>query len=208
MVAPAPASAKSKAGTEAQNESESSADPTNADNDGAAEDTARAPVVPAAAQGAEAKARASGPTAGAAPTLASVRLLLKRGDADGALAGLYRLRAQRPPAERASMIARWIGHVYFDRRWWTDALREYRFAITLDRSARSDTTLIHNAVRALGDPATASRARRLLSDYVGKSATASLRRAADAGASPLLRRNAQLLAADLEGHPGKRRAAR
>src|SRR5262249_25466515 len=112
------------------------------DSDGSAENAAEAPRVPAAAL---AQAKAGSAQAASPPTIAGVRALLQRGDSDGALAALYRLRAQRPPAERASLLARLIGHVYFDRQWWTDALREYRFALTLDRAAaHKDATVIHN----------------------------------------------------------------
>jgi uncharacterized protein HemY len=132
-------------------------------------------------------------------TLADVRALLRRGDADAALAGLYRLRRAKPPARESAAIATLLGHLYFDRRWWTDALKEYRFAVTLSPRAKSDATLANNAVRLLGQPATYGRARRLLLVYVGKPALPSLRRAAKGGATPLIRRRAAELQAQLEG---------
>jgi hypothetical protein len=132
-------------------------------------------------------------------SIADVRALLRKGDADGALAGLLRLRRQRPSsASKASMIASLLGHLYFDRKWWTDALREYRFAVKMDGHARSDATLVNNTVRTLGDRATSSRARRLLVAYIGRSAIPALRRAARSGASPMERRNAQRVLSQLE----------
>lgn len=132
----------------------------------------------------------------AAPTvhnLAGVRALLKHGDAEAALAALLRLRKLKQPPARASEMARLIGNLYFDRRWWTDGLREYRFAITLDTRARQSATLIDNSVHALTERTTYPRARRLILDYIGRGAMPSLRRASRSGQPPVLRRRAQSL---------------
>jgi hypothetical protein len=133
-------------------------------------------------------------------TVADARALLRKGDADGALAGLYRLRRTKPapPAVRSSEIASLIGSIYFERRWWTDALREYRFAITLDGRARKNDALVGNSVRALAERTTYARARRLILEYVGRNASPALRRAAKSGATPALRRRAQKVLATLE----------
>jgi serine/threonine-protein kinase len=138
-----------------------------------------------------------------APSIRSVsdaRALIRKGNLDGALAGLHRLRRARPTpsASKSSEIATLIGDLYFDRKWWTDGLREYRFAITLDGRARRSNTLIDNSVHALADRSTYSRARRLILDYVGKSAAPALKRAARSGSTPTLRRRAQKLLATLE----------
>jgi serine/threonine-protein kinase len=162
--------------------------------------------------GADEDDRAPPPEVPAAPrrempqvhTLADVRALLKKGDADGALAGLYRLRRARPaPAPRAAAeIASLIGNLYFDRRWWTDALKEYRFAVTLDAREKGDVALVANAVRSLGDKQTYPRGRRLILYYVGRGAAPALRRAIKSGASPLARKNAQTVLTLLEGKGG------
>jgi serine/threonine-protein kinase len=133
-------------------------------------------------------------------TIADARTLLRKGDTDGALAGLYRLRRARPapPAVRNSEIASLIGSIYFERRWWTDALREYRFALTLDPRARKNDALIGNSVRALGERTTYARARRLILDYVGRGATPALKRAVKSGQTTALRRRAQKVLATLE----------
>ena len=138
-----------------------------------------------------------------APSIRSVgdaRALIKKGNLDGALAGLHRLRRARPTpsASKSSGIATLIGDLYFDRKWWTDGLREYRFAIALDGRARRSSTLIDNSVHALADRTTYPRARRLILDYVGKSAAPALKRAARQTSSPTLRRRAQKLLATLE----------
>jgi hypothetical protein len=167
-----------------------SPDDESTDDDGSAEDD-----------------RAPPPELAAAPhrempevrTLADVRGLLRRGDADGALAALYRLRRAKPTPARAAEIATLLGNLYFDRRWWSDGLKEYRFAISIDPRSRTNGALINNTVRALGDRNTYPRARRLLVSYVGRSALSALRRAARSG-SPLARRNAQAVLAQLEHH--------
>jgi hypothetical protein len=138
-----------------------------------------------------------------APAIRNVndaKALIRRGDADGALAGLQRLRHARPApsAVRSSEIATLIGDLYFDKKWWTDALREYRFAITLDARAKRNDILVNNSVRALADRTTYPRARRLLLDYVGRNAAPALKRAAKSGSPLLLRRRAQQVLATLE----------
>jgi serine/threonine-protein kinase len=139
----------------------------------------------------------------AAPSVRNVNdvtALLRKGDSDGALAGLYRLRHGRPAptGAKASEIATLIGDVYFDKKWWTDGLKEYRFAIAVDGRTKKNEILVSNSVRALGERATYARARRLLLDYVGRGAVPALKRAARSGATPQLRRRAQMVLATLE----------
>jgi len=132
--------------------------------------------------------------------ISDARALMRKGDTDGALAGLYRLRHAKPSpsSSKASEIATLIGDLYFDKKWWTDGLREYRFAITVDARAKKNDLLLGNSVRALGDHNTFARARRLLLDYVGRGAIPALKRAAKSGATPQLRRRAQKVLATLE----------
>jgi serine/threonine-protein kinase len=138
-------------------------------DDGAGEDLHEPPAAPVAAPRREAREVRS---------IADVRVLVRRGETDLAIAGLYQLR-KRPglTRERQAEIAALLGHLYFDRRWISDALKEYRYALSLDLRTRSDPTIINNTVRALGDRATAGRARRVLIDFVGRSAIPALRRA-------------------------------
>jgi hypothetical protein len=128
-------------------------------------------------------------------TVADARALIKRGDSDGALSALYHLRQKRgfQPA-RAAEIALLIGHLYFDRRWLTDGLKEYRFAVITDPKAKTDGTMIANAIRALGERVTYGRARRLLATHVGRSALPALRKAARTSQAPLVRKRADELA--------------
>ncbi|HXU71464.1 MAG TPA: protein kinase [Polyangia bacterium] len=139
----------------------------------------------------------------AAPSVRNVndvKALLRKGDSDGALAGLYRLRHSHPAptGAKASEIATLIGDVYFDKKWWTDGLKEYRFAIAVDGRTKRNEILVSNSVRALGERATYARARRLLLDYVGRGAVPALKRAARSGGTPQLRRRAQMVLATLE----------
>ncbi|HZS36979.1 MAG TPA: serine/threonine-protein kinase [Polyangia bacterium] len=132
-------------------------------------------------------------------SIADVRALIRKHDADGALAALYHLRRQKPApsAAKSAEIAALIGHLYYDRRWWTDALREYRFALALEPRQKSNAILVGNAVHALADGKTYARARRLLTDYVGRAALPALKKAARATSSPpqLKKRAQQLIAA-------------
>jgi eukaryotic-like serine/threonine-protein kinase len=160
-------------------------------DDGSNENDRTPPPEPAAAQRTD------------APIIRSVkdaRILVKKGETDAALAGLFRLRRAHPApsAAKSSEIATLIGDLYFDRKWWTEALREYRFAIALDARAKRNDILVNNSVRALADRTTYPRARRLILDYVGRNATPALKRAAKSGATPQLRRRAQKVLATLE----------
>jgi hypothetical protein len=125
---------------------------------------------------------------------------LRKGEVDAALAGLYHMRTQKPPLPppRASEVALLIGNIYFDRKWWTDALKEYRFAVKQDPRARGDMILVNNTIRMLADRGTAPRARRLLLDYVGKAAVPSLKRAVKVTQNPLVRHQAQFVLASLD----------
>jgi hypothetical protein len=139
----------------------------------------------------------------AAPPIRGVtdaKALIRKGDLDGALAGLYKLRHGKPTpsSSKASEIATLIGDLYFDKKWWTDGLREYRFAITLDARAKRNEALVSNSVHALAERQTYARARRLLLDYIGRGAAPALKRAAKSGSTPQLRRRAQKVLATLE----------
>jgi serine/threonine-protein kinase len=133
-------------------------------------------------------------------TIADVKQLLKKGDNDGALAALYKMRQKKPTpsAKEQAQIATIIGNLYFDRRWWTDALREYRFACRLDEHSKRDRILIDNTVRTLADHGTFLRARRLLLDYIGRGAIPALKSTAKNSASGDLRRRAQRVLESLE----------
>jgi hypothetical protein len=127
-------------------------------------------------------------------SLAEVRQLLKKGDSDAALAGLYRLRKKKNTPRENADIAYFIGNIYFDRTWWTDALKEYRFACSSDARMRSNPILIRNTVRTFGDQKTYPRARRLILDYVGRAALPTLRANARFGQGEVRRRASEVLA--------------
>ena len=184
-AAPAPDAGPSAA----SNEDEDDDTPASKADDGSNEDDRQPPPEPAAAPRREASQVKS---------LNDVRSLVRKGDSDTALVGLYRLRRNHPSASKASEISVQIGNNYFGRKWWTDALREYRFAITLDGRAKKNEVLVINSVHALSERATYARARRLILDYVGKSAVSALKRAVKTGPTPTLRRRAQKVLATLE----------
>ena len=112
--------------------------------------------------------------------------LVKAGKTDEAVPMLYRLRAK---AQRSPEIALWLGHAYFRKLWRTDALREYRTALSLRSTYRRDPLLLRNVVIGLDDP-TYRPARVLLRKYIGAAALPELRRMAVGSPSSLLRRRA------------------
>jgi serine/threonine-protein kinase len=159
--------------------------------DGTNEDPSRPPDVPAAAPHHDAPQ---------VSRMADVKLLLKKGDEDLALAGLYRLRRVRPTTPRAQAeIATLIGNIYFDRHWWTDMLREYRFAVKVDPHFKNDAFINNNTVRSLADHVVCWRARRLVLDYLGRNSIPSLRVAAKRGETADLRRRAGKVLDSVEG---------
>jgi hypothetical protein len=146
-------------------------DSSDDESDGADEDVSAAPAPPPAAPRRETHDVSN---------LGDVRVLIRRGETDLALAGLYQLR--RKPGttrDRQAQISLLLGHLYMDRRWISDSLKEYRYALILDPRLRNDSTLVANTVRALTERSTAPRARRLILDYIGRAAIVPLRRLAD-----------------------------
>ena len=159
---------------------------TEDEGDGSEEDVSAAPSPPLAAPRRETRD---------VTNLGDVRVLIRRGETDLALAGLYQLRRKAGGTrERQAQIAVLLGHLYNDRHWVSDALKEYRYALSLDGRLRSDPTVVGNTVRALTDRVTAPRARRLILDSVGRSAIVPLRRLAD---RPDTRRRAEEILAKL-----------
>jgi serine/threonine-protein kinase len=169
------------------------ADSDESGDDGAGEDPHAQPPMPPSAPHHDAPQVRS---------IADIKSLLRKGDADGALAGLYRLRGKKQPPPKVAEIATLIGNLYYDRKWWTDALREYRYAATVFPRARANAILIGNSVHTLADGKTYARARKLLVEQVGRAALPALKKAAHASSSsPALRKRAGEVIAAIVSKP-------
>ena len=133
--------------------------------------------------------------------------LIKKGDADGALAGLFRLRKQHPSAQKGAEIATLIGTCI--RSQVVDRCAQGVSLRPAPRPARQERQHAGRQYRPHpGDRGTYWRARRLLIDYVGRSALPSLKSAARSGPTPRSRNAAARLVLDTLEGKGARRAKR
>ncbi|HET6613689.1 MAG TPA: protein kinase [Kofleriaceae bacterium] len=120
-----------------------------------------------------------------------VKALMRAGKREAAIAGLNKLRRQHP---KSAYIPYLLGHLYFEKMWWTDGMESYRAAIHLDRSYRRRAPLIRNVIHALGSDRTRRLATRILVSDVGRTAVRYLRYAARHHDSRKVRQRAAALA--------------
>ena len=116
--------------------------------------------------------------------------MLKRGKQEEAIAALQKLRREHP---RNAYLAYWLGNLFFERQWWSDALTRYAHAIDNDRSYRKRPTLIRNTIRALGSHRTRRTATSLLASKIGRAGVPYLRTAAKKDKNPQVRERAAAL---------------
>jgi serine/threonine-protein kinase len=120
-------------------------------------------------------------------SLSDVRALVRTGDLDAAIKGLRTLRRK---SQRDANLPYMLGDLYFQRGWWTDGLVKYREAIRMQKSLRERPSVQKNAIQALGQAKTYSRARTLLVKDIGRAAIPRLKRAAKSDRSKDVRRRA------------------
>jgi serine/threonine-protein kinase len=145
---------------------------------GAARTGARPAAPPAVRSVVAASAPAAGSGATAAPGSPELRRAqaeLAAGRLSGAIQAARRAAAKHHDDPRARLV---LGHAYYRKGWCSDAIDEFRKAVRLDASLRSEPAMLREAVGCLGRRATAGRARSFLVDTVGAPATGALREAA------------------------------
>jgi cytochrome c-type biogenesis protein CcmH/NrfG len=108
------------------------------------------------------------------PLAGDTREVIDERRADEEIRALNALLRERPG--RAD-VARRLGDLYVDKRWWAEALAAYARALRADPALARDAALIANAVHALDEPTVEDRARALLVNHIGRPALAPLRRA-------------------------------
>jgi serine/threonine-protein kinase len=135
------------------------------------------------------------PPAGTAPAkvgaskLATVEVLLDRGERERAFALLRELRSAEPAdPDYAAMEAR----LSFEQRRWAEALAAYRMAIRLDDGRRNDGVLINGTIDSLQSEASTRAAEEALR-MVGAPAEPYLENAAAEHPSPRVRGRARAL---------------
>jgi len=129
-------------------------------------------------------------------SIRDVERLIRDGRSEAALAGLNKLA---PKAKKSAYIRYLRGKLYFEKRWRTDALKNYAEAIRLNRAYRKNTFVIRHSIEALADRKTRGRARALLRNKIGRPAARFLRRAAKRHQSTIVRREAKKLARRMRG---------
>ena len=87
-----------------------------------------------------------------------------------------------------------LGNLYFDQRWWSVAMDNYRAAITLAAGYRSNPTLIRNVIRMLISNKTDRQAEAFLRKTIGRPALPHLQNTARSDPNPYMRRYAGALA--------------
>jgi len=134
-------------------------------------------------------------------SVADVERLLAQGDRESALAGLDDLLRKRPKSASLHYLR---GKLYFEQRWWTDALKSYTLAIENNRGYRENRRIIRHGIEALGSSRSRAHARQLLRHSVGKAALAPLASAAKKHRNANVRREAERLVKELRRAPTKR----
>jgi hypothetical protein len=76
--------------------------------------------------------------------LARAHDLEQQGDPEAALSMLTKARREHP--ESAPLAAE-VGQLYFNKLWWTDGIKNFRDAIRLDPSLRSDPDIIKTVLK-------------------------------------------------------------
>ena len=76
--------------------------------------------------------------------LARAHDLEQQGDTEEALAMLTRARREHPDS---AALAAEVGQLYFNKLWWTDGIKNFRDAIRLDPSLRSDPGIIKTVLK-------------------------------------------------------------
>jgi serine/threonine-protein kinase len=124
------------------------------------------------------------------PALAGVQSDIRAGNLDAAHRALKKLRSQHRQDPHVHYL---LGHVYMQKRWWSDGFDAYRDAVAGHPAYRDDRVLIRNAIRNLSSPSQAYRGERFLSNEIGAPAIPLLEDAAEHAQSKRVRENAARL---------------
>ncbi len=131
--------------------------------------------------------------------------LIDQGRREEAIAGLRALKRKHP---KSAYIPYLLGHLYFDKRWWSIGMREYKDAIKNNRSYRKRSVLNKNVIRALGSDKSKSKAITLYLKTIGRSGLKYLRRAAKSDRNSKVRRRAKWLIKQLSSKKKKKKRRR
>jgi serine/threonine-protein kinase len=123
-----------------------------------------------------------------APILAEANDLLANGERERALSTLLRARKDYP---QSAPLAYLTGRTYFQKLYWTDGIANFRDAIQLDPSYRSDPELIKTALRGfITTPGVEAQLESFLREDIGEPAIPYLEETARDHPNPTIRARA------------------
>jgi serine/threonine-protein kinase len=126
-----------------------------------------------------------------APTVAAAVQMIKNGDRELALASLHALEHKNPQSAYIPFLE---GNLYYDKRWWSVAMDNYRTAIARNPAYRGNGILIRNVIRTLASPKTQGKAIYFLRKTIGHASLPYLHAAAKNDPNAIVRKHAAALA--------------
>lgn len=143
----------------------------------------------AADSGPETSNRKADPTPPATPKdrMAQIDELIKSKQSGRALKRLRELKKLTPNDARVHYL---LGRLHFAVPWWSEALKNYRTAISLDASYKSDETIIKQMIHLFRSPKYASKASYFLRKHVGVAAIPELKKTATTHKAKKIRQQA------------------
>ncbi|HEY4057279.1 MAG TPA: serine/threonine-protein kinase [Kofleriaceae bacterium] len=94
-----------------------------------------------------------------AKTVAEAIQMIKDGKRDLALSSLHTLGRAYPHNATIPFL---LGNLYFDKRWWSVSMDQYKIAIDKAAAYKKNGVLNKNLVKMLGDPRTVRKAQNML----------------------------------------------
>lgn len=130
-----------------------------------------------------------------ATTIPDVIKLIKEGKRDRALTSLLAIYRQQP---KSAYIPFLLGNLYFDQRWWSVAMENYKVAISRNPGYKSNAVLIGNVITMLVSKKTDAQAELFLKKTIGRPAAPYLQAAARSDPNPYIRKYAAALAKQIK----------
>jgi len=108
-------------------------------------------------------------------TIPEAVALIKAGKREDAIRALVELRRKNP---KSAYVPYLLGHLYFEKGWWTLGMDYYDAAMRESELYRGKKILNQNVIRALGSKKTRKKAARMFVNSIGRPALPYLRQAA------------------------------
>jgi serine/threonine protein kinase/TolA-binding protein len=125
-----------------------------------------------------------------ATTIAGAVKMVQDGKRDLALASLQALYQKQP---KSAYIPFLLGNLYYDQRWWSVSMDNYRTAISRNGGYRTNAVLIRNVIRMLISKKTDRQAEAFLRRTIGRPALPYLQQTAKSDPNLYMRKYAAAL---------------